>query len=226
MRHMYPTHTPVPLQHFSINTPVLLSHLLPSRLPPLVSKMFEYRCCVFARVGNTSSRWVNFLEELFGNKFSLLLWAGAVLCFVGFSLQQVRLETLYKLTKHMLYIYTNMCMNRVHQLGKSPIVPALRLPGDLTLFFSRIFRNHGRNPTLFGGSVFFFSEKYMITDLNDSGNSPRVIFVSSPELMEIWARKTDVWMVGGHSRLHFWGIRPGNSAENATIDATGHSAKT
>ncbi len=35
-------------------------------------------------------RWVKFLEELFGNKFSLLLWAGAVLCFIGYSLQQVR----------------------------------------------------------------------------------------------------------------------------------------
>lgn len=30
------------------------------------------------------------MEELFGNKFSLLLWAGAVLCFIGYSLQQVR----------------------------------------------------------------------------------------------------------------------------------------
>ncbi|CAN0475668.1 unnamed protein product, partial [Hapterophycus canaliculatus] len=34
-------------------------------------------------------RWVKFLEELFGNKFSLLLWAGAVLCFIGYSLQAV-----------------------------------------------------------------------------------------------------------------------------------------
>ncbi|CAM9799376.1 unnamed protein product [Pylaiella littoralis] len=38
--------------------------------------------------------WIKFLEELFGNKFSLLLWAGSVLCFVGFALQQ-DLENLY-----------------------------------------------------------------------------------------------------------------------------------
>lgn len=33
------------------------------------------------------------MEELFGNKFSLLLWAGAVLCFVGFGLQQASKTT-------------------------------------------------------------------------------------------------------------------------------------
>eukprot|EP00903_Cladosiphon_okamuranus_P018875 g17361.t1 len=38
--------------------------------------------------------WLKFLEELFGNKFSLLLWAGAVLCFVGYSVQQ-DVENLY-----------------------------------------------------------------------------------------------------------------------------------
>ncbi|CAM9704547.1 unnamed protein product [Scytosiphon promiscuus] len=38
--------------------------------------------------------WIKFLEELFGNKFSLLLWAGAVLCFIGYSLQ-ADLENLY-----------------------------------------------------------------------------------------------------------------------------------
>ncbi|CBJ25862.1 conserved unknown protein [Ectocarpus siliculosus] len=38
--------------------------------------------------------YINFLKELFGNKFSLLLWAGAILCFVGFGLQQ-DLENLY-----------------------------------------------------------------------------------------------------------------------------------
>ncbi|CAN0052626.1 unnamed protein product [Ectocarpus sp. 4 AP-2014] len=38
--------------------------------------------------------YINFLKELFGNKFSLLLWAGAILCFVGYSLQQ-DLENLY-----------------------------------------------------------------------------------------------------------------------------------
>ncbi|CAN0469762.1 unnamed protein product, partial [Scytosiphon promiscuus] len=38
--------------------------------------------------------WIKFLEELFGNKFSLLLWAGAVLCFIGYSLQAVRTDRL------------------------------------------------------------------------------------------------------------------------------------
>ncbi|CAM9681914.1 unnamed protein product [Chrysoparadoxa australica] len=38
--------------------------------------------------------WYNFLHELFGNKFSLLLWLGALLCFIGYSLQ-ADLENLY-----------------------------------------------------------------------------------------------------------------------------------
>lgn len=40
-----------------------------------------------------NDRWIKFLEELFGNKFSLLLWAGAVLCFIGFGLQQASKTT-------------------------------------------------------------------------------------------------------------------------------------
>ncbi|CAM9356690.1 unnamed protein product [Discosporangium mesarthrocarpum] len=38
--------------------------------------------------------YIKFLEELFGNKFSLLLWFGAVLCFIGYALRQDQ-ENLY-----------------------------------------------------------------------------------------------------------------------------------
>ncbi|CAM9196343.1 unnamed protein product [Choristocarpus tenellus] len=38
--------------------------------------------------------FIKFFLELFGNKFSLLLWGGSVLCFVGFGLRQ-DLENLY-----------------------------------------------------------------------------------------------------------------------------------
>lgn len=49
-------------------------------------------------------RWIKFLEELFGNKFSLLLWAGAVLCFVGYSLQQVSRVEINAIATTMLAI--------------------------------------------------------------------------------------------------------------------------
>jgi sodium/potassium-transporting ATPase subunit alpha len=39
-------------------------------------------------------KWLKFLEELFGNKFSLLLWLGGVLCFIGFALRADQ-ENLY-----------------------------------------------------------------------------------------------------------------------------------
>ena len=53
-------------------------------------------------ISKNCDRWIKFLEELFGNKFSLLLWAGAVLCFVGYALRQARKQGIAQESKKNL----------------------------------------------------------------------------------------------------------------------------
>lgn len=67
---------------------------------------------------SASSRWVKFLEELFGNKFSLLLWAGAVLCFIGYSVQAVR-----KTSKKALRYPANLAWMNIHPPLRDRILP-------------------------------------------------------------------------------------------------------
>lgn len=80
------------------------------------------------------------MEELFGNKFSLLLWAGAVLCFVGFALQQARTQERQKPKKEtacstrrralpfVLDIVSTVAIDRTFELSNFRMVPNVFRP--------------------------------------------------------------------------------------------------
>ena len=48
----------------------------------------------------TTPEWVKFLQALFGG-FAMLLWLGAVLCFIAYGIQASTQETIKKATQLM-----------------------------------------------------------------------------------------------------------------------------